>query len=92
MARVERLMFSYFVMTKHHNQGNSLKKKKLFLPGGGDSSAHTLISALRRQGHVDRCELEASLIYKASSKSARASQRNLVWENKTNKQKTKHLH
>ena len=45
-----------------------------------------LIPALRRQRQVDLCELEASLVYRVSSWTARAIQRNPVSKNK-NKQK-----
>jgi hypothetical protein len=46
-----------------------------------------LIPALRRQRQVDLCEFEASLVYTASSRTARVTQRNSVLEkNKTQKQ------
>jgi hypothetical protein len=32
-----------------------------------------------RQRQVDLCEFEASLVYRASSRIAKATQRNLVW-------------
>jgi hypothetical protein len=38
-----------------------------------------LIPALRRQRQADLCDFEASLVYRASSRTARAVQRNLVW-------------
>ena len=48
-----------------------------------------MIPALRRQRQVDPYEIEASLVYKVSSRTVRATQRNHV-SNKTNKQnKTK---
>jgi hypothetical protein len=37
-----------------------------------------LISALRRQRQVDLIEFEASLVYRVSSRTARATQRNPV--------------
>jgi hypothetical protein len=40
------------------------------------------ISALGRQRQADLCEFEASLAFRASSKTARATQRNLVSKNK----------
>ena len=51
----------------------------------------TLIPALGRwrQRQVDLCEFKASLVYRVSSKTVRATQRNPVSENKTNKQKIK---
>ena len=36
----------------------------------------SLIPTLRRQRQVDLCEFEVSLVYKASSRTARATQRN----------------
>jgi len=47
----------------------------------------SLISVLRRQRKVDLCEFEASLIYIASFRTARGTQRNPVLKNKkqTNK-------
>jgi len=48
-----------------------------------------LILALRRQRQVDLYEFEVSLVYKASSRTARATQRSLSQTNKqTNKQIT----
>ena len=40
--------------------------------------AHTLIPALRRQRQTDVCEFKASQVYRASSRTARATQRNPV--------------
>ena len=37
-----------------------------------------LISARRRQRQADLCELEVSLVYRVSSRTARATQRNPV--------------
>jgi hypothetical protein len=47
-----------------------------------------LIPALGRQRQVDLCELEASLVYRVSSRTASAIQRNPVMkkQNKTKKQ------
>ena len=39
-----------------------------------------LIPTLRKQKQVDLCELEASLVYRVSSRTARATQRNPVSE------------
>ena len=47
----------------------------------------TLILALGRQRQVDLYKFEASLIYRVSSRTARATQRNPVF--KTNKQTNK---
>jgi hypothetical protein len=41
-----------------------------------------LIPAFRRQRLVDLCELEASLIYRATSRTAKATQRNPVLKEK----------
>ena len=41
-----------------------------------------LIPALRRQREVDISEFEASLVYRVSSRTARATQRNPVSKNK----------
>ena len=49
----------------------------------------SLIPALRRQRQVDLCELEASLVYRVSSRTARAIQRNPVLKKKTKQNKTK---
>jgi hypothetical protein len=38
-----------------------------------------LIPALGRLKQVDLCEFKVSLVYRASSRPARAIQRNLVW-------------
>lgn len=50
--------------------------------------AHALRPTLRRQKQVDLCEFQASLIYRVSSKTAKATQRNSV-SNQT-KQTNKH--
>jgi hypothetical protein len=42
----------------------------------------SLASELGWQRQVDLCEFEASLIYRVSSRAAKASQRNLVLKNK----------
>ena len=52
------------------------------MPSG--SGTHLLIPEFRRQRQVNLCELEASLVYRASSRTARATQRNLVLQ--SNKQ------
>jgi hypothetical protein len=44
---------------------------------------HALIPALRRQRQVDFYEIKASLIYKASSRKARAIMRNTVSKNQS---------
>jgi hypothetical protein len=50
----------------------------------------TLIPAPRRQRQVDLCESEASLVYTASSRTAKATQRNLdSKQNKTKQNKNK---
>ena len=52
----------------------------------------TLIPALRRQRQEDLCEFKASLVYRASSSTARiVKQRNPVLKDKTNKQKELNL-
>ena len=43
----------------------------------------------QRQRQVNLCEFEASLLYRASSRAARATQRNPVLEKQTNKKQTK---
>jgi hypothetical protein len=48
-----------------------------------------LILALWRQTQVDFCEFEASLVYKVSSRTARATQRNPVSKNQKKKKKRK---
>ena len=54
---------------------------------------YSVIPALERQRQVDFCEFEASLVYKASSRIAKATQRNPVSKNKqTNKQTNKNPH
>jgi len=51
---------------------------------------HTpLIPALRRQRQVELCEFEASLLYKASSRTARATQTDPVLKNQKSKKKIK---
>jgi hypothetical protein len=47
-----------------------------------------LIPTLQRERQVDLCELEASLVYRVSSRTARAIERNLV-SKQTNKQTNK---
>ena len=47
-----------------------------------------LIPALRRQRHVYLCEFKASLVYRASSRRAKATERNFVSKN-NNKTTTK---
>ena len=44
-----------------------------------------LIPKLKRQRQVDLCEFEASLVYKSSSRTARATQGNSVSEKKKRK-------
>jgi hypothetical protein len=39
----------------------------------------------RRQRQVDLCEFKASLVYRVSSRTVKATQRNPVLKNKTNK-------
>jgi capsid protein len=46
-----------------------------------------LIPALGRESQVDLCEFEASLVYRVSSRTARATQRNPVLKNKTKQKK-----
>jgi hypothetical protein len=49
-----------------------------------------LIPALRRQGQADLCEFEASLVYRVSFRTARATQRNPVLnKQKQNKKESK---
>ena len=45
-----------------------------------------LVLALRRQRQADLCEFKASLVYRESSRTARATQRNPVSQNKTKKE------
>ena len=46
-----------------------------------------LIPALKREGQVDLCEFELSLVYRVSSKTARTIQRNPVSKNQKKKKK-----
>ena len=39
-----------------------------------------LVPALRRQRQVNVCDFKASLVYRASSRTTRDTQRNLVWK------------
>ena len=48
-----------------------------------------LIPKLKRQRQVDLCEFEASLVYKSSSRTARATQGNSVSEKKKERKKRK---
>ena len=48
-----------------------------------------LIPALGRQRQVDLYEFEASLVYRVSSRTVRATQRNPVWKKKRKKGKEK---
>ena len=51
-----------------------------------------LIPALRRQRHADLGEFEVSLVYRTSSRTARAvTQRNLVSKNKNKQTKMFHV-
>lgn len=45
-----------------------------------------LVPALRKQRQVDLCEFEASLVYKVSSRTAKATQRHPVLEKRKEKQ------
>jgi hypothetical protein len=45
-----------------------------------------LIPVLRKQRQEDLCEFETSLVYKASSKTSRATQKSPVSKNKKQKQ------
>jgi hypothetical protein len=57
-------------------RGTTFNRPSIFKP------PHTpLILVLGRQRKKDLCEFEASLIYRASSRNARATQRNLVLKN-----------
>jgi hypothetical protein len=47
--------------------------------------AHTFNPALRRQSQANVCEFDASLIYKGSSRTARATERELISKNKQTK-------
>jgi hypothetical protein len=63
---------------KQTNKKNKNKTKKrcqvlLYLP---------IIPALKRQRQVDLCEFKTSLVYRASSRTARVTQRNPVSKNK----------
>lgn len=51
--------------------------------------AHTLIPALRKQRQADLCEVEASLVYRSSSRIAGLHRENLVWKKKQNQKKRK---
>jgi hypothetical protein len=58
------------------------------VPPGGDGAV-PLIPAVRRQRQVDVCEFEASLVYRVSSRTARATERNPVLKKKQNQTRTK---
>jgi hypothetical protein len=45
-----------------------------------------VLPALRRQRQADLCEFEASLVYRVSSRTGRATQRNPVCKNKNKNQ------
>jgi hypothetical protein len=63
----------------------SLKKKS---KNKGQAWCYTPL--IPQQSHADLCEFQASLVYRMSSRTARATQRNPVWKTKqTNKQKIK---
>jgi hypothetical protein len=47
-----------------------------------------LITALRRQRQADLCKFEVHLVYRGSSRTARAIQRNPVSKNQKNKKQT----
>ena len=49
--------------------------------------AHTFNPALRRQRQTDLCEFEASLVYRASSRTVRATQKNPFSKNQKKKKK-----
>ena len=52
---------------------------------------YALTPVLQRQRQADLCEVEASLVYRTSSRTARATQRTPVSkQNKTKQNKTKH--
>jgi hypothetical protein len=50
-----------------------------------------LIPVLGRQRQLDLYEFKANLVYRASSRTARAIQRNIVSKNKTKQNKTKQM-
>jgi hypothetical protein len=50
---------------------------------------YSFIPAVGRKREVDLCEFKASLVYRASSRAARDTQRNPVWKNKANNNKEK---
>ena len=81
-----------YLLLSHCNtariQSHSLKSRK----GEPRQWRRTpLVPALGRQRQVDLCQFEASLIYRGSSRTARATQRNLVSKNKNNKTKKKSI-
>jgi hypothetical protein len=50
-----------------------------------------LIPALRRQRQVNLCEFKVSLVYRVSSRTARATQRDSALKNKTNEPTNKSI-
>jgi hypothetical protein len=48
-------------------------------------AAHTFNPCIGRQRQADICEFEASLVYRASSRTAKATQRNPVSKKKKSK-------
>ena len=62
----------------------TISKAKVGEPG---MVGHAFNPSIGRQRQADLCEFEASLVYRASSRTARATQRNPVSKKQTNKQK-----
>jgi hypothetical protein len=62
-----------------------LEHKTRDLPGGGGALLTPLILALGKQSQAEIAEFKDSLVYKVSSRTARATQRNPVSKKKINK-------
>ena len=64
------------------------RRKAEVRPAGGDTRLQS--QHFEKKRLADLCEFEASLVYKASSRTATATQRNRSRKKKTNKQTNKH--
>jgi hypothetical protein len=70
-------------VSKNQNNNNN---KLVFKTKVGQWWCTPLFPAQGRQRQADICELEVSLVDRENSRTARATQRNPILENKTNKQ------
>ena len=70
----------YGSQEKEGKEKEKLQTKYTLPPGGGGT--HLLVPVLGRQRKVDLCEFKTSLVYRVSSRTARATQTNPVWGKK----------